>query len=91
MYNTYMLIYYTGIGAKPDGKHTEAEFLAIMNREVAHRQWGTYNRALDIAGKLKFKDWILPDDFVFFTLNDWLEYSGAEQLAHIVDTQSKAT
>jgi hypothetical protein len=25
-----------------------------------------------------FKDWILPDDFVFFTLTDWLEYSGAE-------------
>lgn len=26
-------IYYTGIGAKKSGKHTVAEFLAIMNKE----------------------------------------------------------
>jgi hypothetical protein len=28
--------------------------------------------------QLQFKDWILPDDFIFFTLTDWIEYSGAE-------------
>jgi hypothetical protein len=26
---------------------------------------------------LKFKDWILPDDFCFFTLDDWIDYAGA--------------
>jgi hypothetical protein len=28
--------------------------------------------------QLDFKGWYLPDDFVFFTLLDWIEYSGAE-------------
>ena len=28
--------------------------------------------------QLQFKDWILPDDFIFFTLTDWIEYSGAK-------------
>uniref|UniRef100_A0A6C0H1K1 Uncharacterized protein n=1 Tax=viral metagenome TaxID=1070528 RepID=A0A6C0H1K1_9ZZZZ len=28
--------------------------------------------------QLRFKDWVLPDDFIFFTLSDWIEYSGAE-------------
>jgi hypothetical protein len=27
--------------------------------------------------QLKFKDWVLPDDFCFFNLKDWVEYSGA--------------
>ena len=28
--------------------------------------------------QLQFKNWVLPDDFIFFTLKDWIEYSGAE-------------
>jgi len=51
-----------------------------MNREFTHKTW---RYEIDIISKeyhpqLQFKDWILPDDFTFFTLTDWLEYSGAE-------------
>ncbi len=27
---------------------------------------------------IEFKDWTLPGDFKYFTLNDWIEPSGAE-------------
>ena len=75
-----MKIYYTGIGCNKSGEHTENEFLNIMNREFTYKTW---KRELEIIPReyyceLQFKDWILPDDFIFFTLTDWIEYSGAE-------------
>ena len=78
-----MIIGYTGIGAKKNGIHTEQEFLDIMNKEITHKDW---NKNKGQRGKgeiihnliqLQFKDWVLPDDFIFFTLKDWIEYSGA--------------
>jgi hypothetical protein len=34
-------IYYTGVGAKPDGKHTVDEFMQIMNKQFkADCSWG---------------------------------------------------
>lgn len=78
-----MIIGYTGIGAKKNGIHTEQEFLDIMNKEITHKDWnknrGKRNKAEIILNliQLQFKDWVLPDDFIFFTLNDWIEYSGA--------------
>ena len=76
-----MKIYYSGIGAKKDGIHTEQEFLDIMNKEFTHKDW---NKGISWTAQLEFKDWVLPDDFIFFTLNDWIEYSGAslEQTPH---------
>ena len=76
-----MKIYYSGIGAKKDGIHTEQEFLDIMNKEFTHKDW---NKSISWPAQLEFKDWVLPDDFIFFTLNDWIEYSGAslEQTPH---------
>ncbi len=79
-----MKVLYTGIGAKKDGLHTEQEFLAIMNKEFTWKNWSEGEGKRDLATivqllhQLQFKDWILPDDFAFFTLNDWVEYSGAE-------------
>jgi len=75
-----MYIFYTGIGANTTGKHTESEFLNIMNREFTHKTWRheLTNIPRECHYQLVFKDWILPDDFVFFTLTDWIEYSGAE-------------
>ena len=70
-----MIIGYTGIGAKKNGIHTEQEFLDIMNREVTNKDW---NNSVSWPAQLQFKDWALPDDFIFFTLKDWVEYSGAE-------------
>jgi len=70
-------ILYTGIGANKTGIHTEQEFLAIMNKEIAHKDWN--NDPVQWPEQLQFKDWVLPDDFIFFTLQDWIEYAGAEQ------------
>ena len=69
-----MIILYTGIGAKTDGIHTEQEFLDIMNKEITHKDW---NNSISWPAQLQFKDWVLPDDFIFFTLQDWIEYAGA--------------
>ena len=69
-----MIILYSGIGAKKNGIHTEQEFLDIMNEEF---KWKDWNNSVSWAAQLQFKDWILPDDFIFFTLKTWIEYSGA--------------
>ena len=75
-----MKILYTGIGCNETGEHTEKEFLNIMSKEFTHKIWRF--ELLEIQREyhyqLKFKDWVLPDDFIFFTLSDWIEYSGAE-------------
>jgi len=75
-----MHIFYTGIGSNITGKHTEQEFLNIMNREFTHKTWRHELATIPREShyQLSFKDWILPDDFIFFTLSDWIEYSGAE-------------
>lgn len=56
------------------------EFLDIMNRELTYKNW-TYEFTI-IPKKnhwqLQFKDWNLPAEFKLFSLNDWIEYSGAE-------------
>jgi hypothetical protein len=65
-----MEIFYTGIGSNKSGIHTETDFLKIMTKEF------TYNTKMHDY-QLQFKDWKLPDDFIFFTLDDWLDYSGA--------------
>jgi len=75
-----MKIFYDGIGANKTGEHTEDEFLNIMKIEFTNKNW-TYELSIiprEQHYQLVFKDWFLPDDFVFFTLTDWIEYSGAE-------------
>lgn len=75
-----MTIFYTGIGCNQTGEHSESEFLAIMNKEFTHKSWKHELSAnpSDFYYLFQFKDWVLPDDFAFFTLLDWIEYSGAE-------------
>jgi len=75
-----MVIFYTGIGAKKNGIHTEQQFLDIMNKQFTWKDWNNDN--VQWAPQLQFKDWVLPDDFIFFTLHDWVEYSGAENKRH---------
>jgi len=75
-----MSVYYTGIGCNINGKHTEQEFIDIMNREFTYKNW---NHELTIIPRyrhyqLNYKDWILPEQFILFSLQDWLDYSGAE-------------
>ena len=69
-----MKIIYSGIGCKASHEHTVDEFLDIMNKHITHKDW---NNEISWPEQLQFKDWVLPDDFVFFTLDDWIEYSGA--------------
>lgn len=77
------MILYDGIGADPSGNHTEERFLEIMKRDIENKKWqrrpeeNIVNWFFENEFQLKFKDWILPDDFCFFTLDDWIEYSGA--------------
>jgi hypothetical protein len=51
-----------------------------MNREFTHKTWRYELEKIprEYHYQLQFKDWFLPDDFIFFTLIDWIEYSGAE-------------
>ena len=74
------MIFYTGVGANKNGLHTNYEFLDIMNRELTNKDWsyelqnyppGTHYQLQ------KFRNYILPDDFHKFSLEDWLDYSGA--------------
>jgi hypothetical protein len=71
-----MVIFYTGLGCNTSGEHTEQEFLSIMDKEFTHKKWNSETEIL-VRGVYEFKDWVLPDDYIFFTLPDWLEYSGA--------------
>lgn len=75
-----MQIIYDGVGADPSGVHTPERFLEIMNRPKKWQKRPETNFANWIYEneiQLKFKDWVLPDDFCFFTLEDWVEYAGA--------------
>jgi hypothetical protein len=75
-----MQIIYTGVGADPSGLHTPERFLEIMNRPKKWQKRPETNFANWIYEneiQLKFKDWVLPDDFCFFSLEDWVEYAGA--------------
>jgi len=74
-----MKIFYTGIGANKNGIHTPEEFLYIMNRDLCNNDWEVL---LSCATReeiiqLNFKNWNLPSGFIHFTLDDWIEYSGA--------------
>jgi len=74
------MIFYTGIGAKPNGIHTEDEFLEIMKNQFVSSEW-SYRLQFcsdDEKNELtKFKNYILPNDFILFSFDDWLDYSGA--------------
>ena len=67
-----MKILYDGIGSKASGEHTEEEFLKIMSKEFTHKSWKSILIKIkrpEHHYQLQFKDWVLPDDFIFFTLH----------------------
>jgi hypothetical protein len=70
------LVYYTGCGAKRQGRHTTREFLNIMYREFRDKDWNKCSQE-DKESRLRYKDFILPDEFQFFTLDDWIYFVGA--------------
>jgi len=68
-------IFYNGFGAKPSGIHTVEEFLNIMKHPESHKH---YYEMTYYGFDMEYKDYILPADFTKFTLEEWLDYSGAE-------------
>jgi len=71
------VVLYDGIGADSCFIHTKERFIEIMEREITNAEWGKIPEWLrDI--KCDYKDgWVLPDDFIFFRFEDWIDYSGA--------------
>jgi hypothetical protein len=64
---------YNGVGAKESEIHSIEEFLDIMKNASSHYYVMTSN-GID----MEYKNYLLPDDFERFTLEEWIEYSGAE-------------
>ena len=65
-------IFYTGIGAKESGIHSIEEFLDIMKNASAH-----YYEMTSLGFEMEYKNYLLPNDFINFTLEEWIEYTGA--------------
>lgn len=79
----FKMINYDGIGADPSGVHSEERFLEIMKATTTDKKWqrrpqeNVFNWIYENEIQLKYKDWVLPDDFCYFTLDDWIDYAGA--------------
>ena len=67
-------IAYSGIGAKESEIHSIEEFLNIMNHHDCHRH---YYEMTSYGVDMEYKNYSLPDDFIKFTLAEWIDYSGA--------------
>ena len=68
-------IHYSGIGANKNEIHTVDEFLSIMRSEDALTH---YYEMSHYGFDMGYKNYTLPYDFLTFTLDEWLDYSGAE-------------
>ena len=65
-------IVYTGIGAKESEIHSVEEFLNIMKNAPLH-----YYEMTSLGFDMEYKNYLLPLGFMQFTLEEWIEYSGA--------------
>ena len=73
-----MKVLYTGIGSNESGEHSLQEFLNIMYSQFTNRYWTENEREYYYSiPQLTFKRFKLPEEFIYFTVQDWLEYSGA--------------
>ena len=65
-------IHYTGVGSNDVGVHSVEEFLNIMKNAPTH-----YREMTSMGFDMEYKDYLLPEDFQKFSLNEWLDYTGA--------------
>ena len=65
-------ILYSGIGAKESEIHSIEEFLDIMKYASLH-----YYEMNSLGFDMEYKNYLLPNDFMKFTLEEWIDYSGA--------------
>ncbi len=86
-----MPIFYTGIGSNECGIHSESEFQNIMIDNFVKRDWT----------KPEYQEWLnviredspgrnLPQEFTLFTLDDWINFSGASRTIRIREDFSLA-
>ena len=68
-------ILYSGIGAKETEIHSIEEFLNIMKHALPH-----YYEMTSLGFDMEYKNYSLPDDFIKFTLEEWIEYTGATHI-----------
>lgn len=67
-------IHYSGIGAKESEIHSIEEFLNIMKNSYSSMHYYTMT---NLGFDMEYKNYLLPDDFTKFTLEEWISYSGA--------------
>ena len=74
-----MYILYDGDGSRSDNIHTKKEFIKIMERTYIDCKWDfdMPDTGVRVIYTVVYKNWSLPSDFVFFSLDDWMEYTGA--------------
>jgi hypothetical protein len=65
-------IFYSGVGSKESEIHSIEEFLNIMKNASFH-----YNEMTSLGVDMEYKNYSLPDAFINFTLEEWVEYTGA--------------
>ena len=65
-------IFYSGLGSKETEIHSVEEFLNIMKNASSH-----YDEMTSLGFDMEYKNYLLPDDFIQFTLEEWLDYTGA--------------
>jgi hypothetical protein len=65
-------IFYSGIGAKESEIHSIEEFLNIMKHASLH-----YYEMTSLGFEMEYKNYLLPNDFIQFTLDEWIDYTGA--------------
>ena len=65
-------IHYSGIGSKETEIHSIEEFLNITKNASSH-----YYEMTSLGFDMEYKNYLLPDDFTKFTLEEWIDYSGA--------------
>ena len=74
-----MYILYNGVGAKVGNIHTKKEFMNIINENYIDSTWDIYIPEIEsvVLYSVDYKGWSLPNDFVLFSFDDWLEYTEA--------------
>ena len=65
-------IHYSGIGAKESEIHSIEEFMKIMKKAPEH-----YVAMTSLGFDMEYKNYYLPNDFSKFSLEEWLDYTGA--------------
>jgi len=74
-----MYILYDGFGAKAGNIHTKKEFMNIMKERYINTTWDVYIPEIEsvVLYSVDYRGWSLPNDFVLFSFDDWLEYAEA--------------